>query len=123
MTTALRDAIDFTALGWIKPELDETLRQARLEIEAYAEDPDDAGRMQACATLMHQVQGSLRMLELYAPAMVGDTLTFRSRVTDVTEKKGGAMTLIAVVTEITRQDGVHIADTTRTIVVRNPKAA
>jgi chemosensory pili system protein ChpA (sensor histidine kinase/response regulator) len=74
MTTALRDAIDFTALGWVKPELDETLRQARLEIEAYAEDPDDAGRMQACATLLHQVQGSLRMLELYAPAMVGEEM-------------------------------------------------
>ena len=74
MTTALRDAIDFTALGWIKPELDETLRQARLEIEAYAEDPDDAGRMRACATLLHQVQGSLRMLELYAPAMVGEEM-------------------------------------------------
>ena len=58
MTTALRDAIDFTALGWVKPELDETLRQARLEIEAYAEDPDDTGRMRACAELMHQVQGS-----------------------------------------------------------------
>ena len=53
MTTALRDAIDFTALGWIKPELDETLRQARLEIEAYAEDPDDVGRMRACAGLLH----------------------------------------------------------------------
>ncbi|MFT3896895.1 MAG: Hpt domain-containing protein [Thermomonas sp.] len=74
MTTALRDAIDFTALGWIKPELDETLRQARLEIEAYAEDPDDNGRMRACATLLHQVQGSLRMLELYAPAMVGEEM-------------------------------------------------
>jgi chemosensory pili system protein ChpA (sensor histidine kinase/response regulator) len=74
MTTALRDAIDFTALGWIKPELDETLRQARLEIEAYAEDPADIGRMQACATLLHQVQGSLRMLELYAPAMVGEEM-------------------------------------------------
>ncbi|GAA4998598.1 response regulator [Pseudoluteimonas lycopersici] len=74
MTTALRDAIDFTALGWIKPELDETLRQARLEIEAYAEDPGDAGRMRACATLLHQVQGSLRMLELYAPAMVGEEM-------------------------------------------------
>jgi chemosensory pili system protein ChpA (sensor histidine kinase/response regulator) len=74
MTTALRDAIDFTALGWIKPELDETLRQARLEIEAYADDPDDAGRMRACATLLHQVQGSLRMLELYAPAMVGEEM-------------------------------------------------
>ena len=74
MTTALRDAIDFTALGWVKPELDETLRQARLEIEAYAEDPDDTGRMRACAELMHQVQGSLRMLELYAPAMVGEEM-------------------------------------------------
>ncbi len=74
MTTALRDAIDFTALGWVKPELDETLRQARLEIEAYAEDPGDAGRMLACAELMHQVQGSLRMLELYAPAMVGEEM-------------------------------------------------
>ena len=74
MTTALRDAIDFTALGWIKPELDETLRQARLEIEAYAEEPADAGRMRACAELMHQVQGSLRMLELYAPAMVGEEM-------------------------------------------------
>jgi chemosensory pili system protein ChpA (sensor histidine kinase/response regulator) len=74
MTTALRDAIDFTALGWVKPELDETLRQARLEIEAYAEDPGDTGRMQACAQLLHQVQGSLRMLELYAPAMVGEEM-------------------------------------------------
>ena len=27
----LRDAIDFTTLGWIKPELDETLRQARID--------------------------------------------------------------------------------------------
>ena len=37
MTTALRDAIDHTALGWVKPEIDETLRQARIEIEAFAE--------------------------------------------------------------------------------------
>ena len=58
----------------MKPELDETLRQARLEIEAYAEDPDDTGRMRACAELMHQVQGSLRMLERYAPAMVGEEM-------------------------------------------------
>ena len=74
MTTALRDAIDFTALGWVKPELDEALRQARLELEAYANDPDDPGRMRTCAQLLHQVQGSLRMLELYAPAMVGEEM-------------------------------------------------
>ena len=70
MTTALRDAIDHTALGWVKPEIDETLRQARLEIEAFVENPADASTMRACAGYLHQVQGTLRMLELQAPAMV-----------------------------------------------------
>ena len=45
--TALRDAIDYTTLGWIKPELDETLRQARIEIEGFAEDPSDGSRTPA----------------------------------------------------------------------------
>ena len=70
MTTALRDAIDHTALGWVKPEIDETLRQARIELEAFAEAPDDASPMATCMGHLHQVQGTLRMLELQAPAMV-----------------------------------------------------
>ncbi|HSD16975.1 MAG TPA: Hpt domain-containing protein [Thermomonas sp.] len=70
MTTALRDAIDHTALGWVKPEIDETLRQARLEIEAFVERPADVSPMRACAGYLHQVHGTLRMLELQAPAMV-----------------------------------------------------
>jgi len=57
----------------------------------------------------------------HAPVVVGDTLTFRSRVTDVADKKGGAMTMIVVVTEVTNQRGAHVADTTRTIVVRNAR--
>jgi chemosensory pili system protein ChpA (sensor histidine kinase/response regulator) len=72
--SALRDAIDFTTLGWIKPELDETLRQARIEIEAFAEDPSDTSRMRFCASYLHQVQGTLRMVELYAPAMVAEEM-------------------------------------------------
>ena len=55
----------------------------------------------------------------HAPVVVGDTLTFKSRVTGVTDKKGGAMTMVAVETEVTNQDGVRVADTARTIVVRN----
>ena len=74
MTTALRDAIDHTALGWVKPEIDETLRQARLEIEAFAESSDDSERMRTCAGYLHQVQGTLRMLELHAPAMVAEEM-------------------------------------------------
>ncbi|HVQ32529.1 MAG TPA: Hpt domain-containing protein, partial [Lysobacter sp.] len=72
--TALRDAIDTTTLGWIKPEIDETLRQARREIEAFAEDPSDAAAMRSCASFLHQVHGTLRMVELYAPAMVAEEM-------------------------------------------------
>ncbi|MGQ0683603.1 MaoC family dehydratase N-terminal domain-containing protein [Bradyrhizobium sp.] len=59
--------------------------------------------------------------DYFAPVVIGDVLTFRSRVTSVTDKKGGAMTLIVVETEVTNQDGVHVADTSRTVVVRNPR--
>ncbi|HST44570.1 MAG TPA: Hpt domain-containing protein, partial [Luteimonas sp.] len=72
--SALRDAIDFTTLGWNKPELDETLRQARMEIEGFADDPTDSTRMRFCASYLHQVQGTLRMVELYAPAMVAEEM-------------------------------------------------
>ena len=71
--TVMRDAIDTTTLGWIKPELDETLRQARQEIEAFAESPA-ADRMRACANHLHQVHGTLRMVELHAPAMVAEEM-------------------------------------------------
>lgn len=55
----------------------------------------------------------------HASVVVGDTLTFKSRVTNVADKKGGAMTMVIVETEVTNQHGAHVADTARTIVVRN----
>jgi acyl dehydratase len=57
--------------------------------------------------------------DYHAPVVVGDTLTFRPRVTSVTDKKGGAMTLVVIETKVSNQNGVHVADTSRTIVVRN----
>ncbi len=72
--SALREAMSHAVLGWVKPELDETLRQARNEIEAFVEDPADTSRMRFCAGYLHQVQGTLRMVELYAPAMVAEEM-------------------------------------------------
>ena len=72
--SALRQAIDTTTLGWIKPELDETLRQARHEIEAFAEGGGNADGMRACAAFLHQVRGTLRIVELYAPALVAEEM-------------------------------------------------
>ncbi|MBB3275406.1 MULTISPECIES: Hpt domain-containing protein [unclassified Pseudoxanthomonas] len=72
--SALREAMSHAVLGWVKPELDETLRLARGEIEAFVETPTDGSRMRFCAGYLHQVQGTLRMVELYAPAMVAEEL-------------------------------------------------
>jgi len=66
----LQDDLDFTTLNWVKQELDETLKQARQALEAYVEDTADSSLMRFCATYLHQVQGTLRMVELYGAAMV-----------------------------------------------------
>jgi len=59
----------------------------------------------------------------HAPVVVGDTLTFTSRVSDVADKKGGALTIINVTTDVTNQDGRKVAETVRAIVVRNAAAS
>ncbi|HSC11356.1 MAG TPA: Hpt domain-containing protein, partial [Rhodanobacteraceae bacterium] len=70
----LQEDIDFTTLNWVKQELDETLNQARQALEAYVDDPADTSLMRFCATYLHQVQGTLRMVELYGAAMVVDEM-------------------------------------------------
>ncbi len=69
-----QDDIDYTTLAWVKGELDETLKQARQALEAYVEDPTDVSQMRFCATYLHQVQGTLRMVELYGAAMVTEEM-------------------------------------------------
>jgi chemosensory pili system protein ChpA (sensor histidine kinase/response regulator) len=66
----LQDDIDFTTLTWVKQELDDTLKQAQQALEAYVDDTADKSQMRFCASYLHQVQGTLRMVELYGAAMV-----------------------------------------------------
>jgi len=74
MNTTLHDAMSHTALGWVKPELDETLVQVGQEIGHFVETPNDIGPLRRCVHYLHQVQGSLRMLELPAPALLVEEL-------------------------------------------------
>ena len=93
----MRDAIDTTTLGWIKPEIDETLRQARLDLEAFAENPVDASAMRTCAAHLHQVHGTLRMVELFAPAMVAEEmerLAVAMQKGEVAERDDGSTALM-----------------------------
>ena len=66
----LQDHIDFTTLQWVKPELDETLSTAREALASYVEHPTDQHAMRSCADHLHQVRGTLQMLELYGAAQV-----------------------------------------------------
>jgi chemosensory pili system protein ChpA (sensor histidine kinase/response regulator) len=70
----LHDDGEFTALNWVKQALDATLAQARDSLEAYVEDPGYLEPMRACVTHLHQVQGTLRMVELYGAAMVVENM-------------------------------------------------
>ena len=67
-TMQLEEHNDFATLGWVKPQIDELLSEARQALEAYAEDPEDTRLMQSCVGLLHQVLGTLRMVELYGAA-------------------------------------------------------
>ncbi|WP_458071534.1 Hpt domain-containing protein [Rhodanobacter sp. BL-MT-08] len=66
----LQDHIDFTTLQWVKPELDETLSTAREALATYVEHPTQRDAMRSCADHLHQVRGTLQMVELYGAAQV-----------------------------------------------------
>ncbi|HUW98815.1 MAG TPA: Hpt domain-containing protein [Acidiferrobacter sp.] len=55
---------DLGTLGWVKDEIDETLKQARLALEAFTEERTDEAKLRLCATYLHQVGGTLKMVEL-----------------------------------------------------------
>jgi len=62
------------ALDWIKADLLETLNDARNALDDYAEQGNDETRMRACLTGLHQVHGTLVMLELKGVTQLADHL-------------------------------------------------
>ncbi len=60
--------VDLGTLGWVKDEIDETLKQARLALEAFIEHRGDETKLRLCATYLHQVSGTLKMVEIDALA-------------------------------------------------------
>lgn len=61
------------ALDWIRSDLLQTLEEARASLEIYAEN-DDATRMRMCLTALHQLHGTLLMLELDGVTCLADHL-------------------------------------------------
>ena len=61
--------VDANTLQWVKSEIDETLKQAQTSLEAYVEDSDDESQMRFCINYLHQVHGTLQMVELHGAAL------------------------------------------------------
>ncbi len=66
--------LDINTLSWVKSEIDETLKQARQALEAYVEEPEDESRLQFCLNYLHQVRGTLQMVELYGASMAAEEM-------------------------------------------------
>ncbi|MCQ4256856.1 Hpt domain-containing protein [Stutzerimonas stutzeri] len=68
------DRHDYVALEWVKGEIAETLKQARQALEAFVESPQDSTRMRFCMTYVHQVHGTLQMVEFYGAALLAEEM-------------------------------------------------
>ncbi len=70
----MNQAIDFSTLTWVKTELDETLKEARRSLEAHVENPQDEAQPGFLAAHLHQVYGTLQMVELYGASLLAEEM-------------------------------------------------
>lgn len=65
----MAEQFDISTLAWVKGEIDETLKQARMAFERYVEEPDEKDQLDTCIDFIHQVAGTLEMVELLGAAL------------------------------------------------------
>lgn len=67
------DRHDYVAFEWVKGEIAETLKQARSALDAYVEEGSSEAIGQ-CLECIHQVHGSLLMVEFYGAALFAEEM-------------------------------------------------
>ncbi len=68
------DNRSYAALEWVVGEIGEALKQAQRSLEAFVENPEDTTRIRFCLTHIHQVHGSLQMVEFYGAALLAEEM-------------------------------------------------
>jgi chemosensory pili system protein ChpA (sensor histidine kinase/response regulator) len=71
---------DYIALEWVKGEIEETLQQAQQALEAYVENTQDRTRLKFCLSYLHQVNGTLQMVEFYGVALLAEEMEALAKV-------------------------------------------
>lgn len=70
----MSDARDHSALKWIKAELDSSLAKARHALAAYVDEEGPESELDSCIATIHQVRGTLQLLQLYGGAMLAEEM-------------------------------------------------
>lgn len=70
----INNELDINTLNWVKSEIDDTMKQARTSLESYIEDQDDESQILFCVNYLHQVNGTLQMVELYGASLLAEEL-------------------------------------------------
>jgi chemosensory pili system protein ChpA (sensor histidine kinase/response regulator) len=70
----MSDSQDHSKLRWIKGELDATIEQVHADLERYMEGDEDASLMEGCVAKLHQVYGTLQMVQAYGAAMLAEEM-------------------------------------------------
>ncbi len=75
----MNDAREYSTLPWVKNELDELITQARHALEEYAEGDGEQASIQTCIERLHQIYGTLRMVQLFGAAMLAEEMELAAR--------------------------------------------
>ena len=65
---------DYIALDWVKGEIKQTLSQAQNALEAFVKNNQDTPQMTFCLNHIHQVHGTLQMVEFYGAALLAEEM-------------------------------------------------
>src|SRR5215475_931932 len=85
-------------LDFVGRELNLTLAEARTALENYVEQPDNVNLLERCTQELHQVQGVLRVLEIYGAALLAEEMEQVENylLATATERKSQAESLDAL---------------------------
>ncbi len=87
------------------------------------DDPEKGGLLRLLNVDIGLILHGEQHYDYYAPVFVGDTITCQQKVTDMYDKKGGALWFVVSETSLKDQAGKLVAKGTGITVVRNPDAA
>jgi hypothetical protein len=88
------------------------------------EGEDNSSRriLEALQVPLSRVLHAEQQFDYLAPIRIGDNLVVERTVTDIYDKKNGAMEFIVIESRISRSDGTPVGRSRQLVLVRNPQA-